>query len=56
MSAPPQLVGANGDGGALEPRCAFVDDVCCPGALPDGGANVDQSIPDLAEPDLAKID
>jgi hypothetical protein len=56
---PPQMVPIGGDadaGPGSEPRCAFVDDVCCPGALPDGGANVDQSIPDLAEPDLAKID
>jgi hypothetical protein len=37
LASPPQLVakpGTGGDGGAppeLEPRCPFVDDVCCPG-------------------------
>lgn len=29
---PPQLVGT-GPGGSLEPRCQYVDDVCCPGVI-----------------------
>jgi hypothetical protein len=29
---PPEQVAVAGP--ALEPRCAFVDDVCCPGTLP----------------------
>jgi hypothetical protein len=34
---PPQLVASLS--GKLEPRCAFLDDVCCPGVVdPDGGA------------------
>lgn len=36
-SSPPQLVGT-GVMGTLEPRCAFVDDVCCPGLIEDLGA------------------
>ena len=56
---PPQMVpigGGDDAGPGSEPRCAFVDDVCCPGTIPDGGDNIDQSIPDLAEPDLSTID
>jgi hypothetical protein len=34
--SPPQLVGTGAMGG-LEPRCAFVDDVCCPGLTEDLG-------------------
>lgn len=52
---PPDLVGASGGaadaGPSTEPRCAFVDDVCCPGMPPPidlGGldANLDQSVAD----------
>jgi hypothetical protein len=34
--APPQMVGS---GASLAPRCAFVDDVCCPGVVVDLGAS-----------------
>ena len=42
---PPQLVGT-GPGGALEPHCAFTDDVCCPGV-----EAMDLGVPDLADVD-----
>jgi hypothetical protein len=45
---PPQLVGT-GPAGALEPRCQYVDDVCCPGTL-------DMAVPDLSVPDLSLVD
>ncbi len=35
---PPQMVGYSDGGATLEPRCAFTDDVCCPG-LEDGGTS-----------------
>jgi hypothetical protein len=52
--SPPQLVGT-GPNGALEPRCQYVDDICCPGMLdmakPDLGVPPDLSVPDLSEVD-----
>jgi hypothetical protein len=44
---PPTLVTVDtGDSGVIEsqPRCAFADDVCCP------GAEVDMAVPDLSPP------
>jgi hypothetical protein len=54
---PPELVGRD-DGGVASPHCAFVDDVCCPGAAaPDLNVNVPNDLgADLAEADLAETD
>jgi hypothetical protein len=51
---PPQLVASRDRdlGPALEPRCAFKDDVCCPGELPDCGVAEDLAPP----PDLCGVD
>jgi hypothetical protein len=50
-SAPPEPVQSNDDGGvsAVEPRCAYTDDVCCP------GAGVDLGVPDLSSSDLSAV-
>ena len=49
---PPQLVGT-GANGALEPRCQYVDDVCCPGVFDLGTPDLG---PDLSVPDLSSAD
>jgi hypothetical protein len=42
---PPTMAGDPDGGVDVEPRCAFVDDVCCPGAA------ADLAVPDLGMPD-----
>jgi hypothetical protein len=44
---PPTLAGDPDGGIDIEPRCAFVDDVCCPGTVTG---------PDLSVPDLGGVD